>query len=60
MEASADENARINNKSLSDRNIEGGFNTLGFVGAKKSDNNSFKNTTSHHTHASKISNNTLL
>lgn len=58
MQASADENARINNKSISDRNeVTGGFNTLG---PGKRSENSFKNTTSHQTHTSKISNNTLM
>ena len=53
MEASADENARIQNKSISEKNIMDGYNTLG--NGKKSEG-SFKNTGSHH---SKISNNTF-
>jgi hypothetical protein len=55
MEASADEEARINNKSMSDQNE--GFNTL--IG--KRSEASFKNTSRHTgTHVSRISGNTLL
>lgn len=53
MEASADENARIQNKSISEKNMQEGYNTLG--NGKRSEG-SFKNTASHQ---SKISNNTF-
>lgn len=56
MEASADENARINNKSISERN-NNGYNTVGY--GKMSENSFKQQTSQHNTHTSKISNNTF-